>query len=100
MLRGWSFAGSSDEYSYRYNIKNIYEGPVKDDCLTLVDNNKTSIDGLGVCPVKKGDIIKVYFTVTGMNKYNKNANDMPTGVAKKHHLCHQKHRLVPQHHRQ
>ena len=79
---GWSFAGSSDEYSYRYNIKNIYEGPVKDDCLTLVDNNKTSIDGLGVCPVKKGDIIKVYFTVTGMNKYNKNANDMPTGVAK------------------
>ena len=78
---GWSFAGSSDEYSYRYNIKNIYEGPVKDDCLTLVDSKKTSIDGLGVCPVKKGDIIKVYFTVTGMNKYNTNANDMPTGVA-------------------
>lgn len=78
---GWSFAGASDKNSYRYNIKNIYEGPVKDDCLTLVDSKKTSIDGLGVCPVKKGDIIKVYFTVTGMNKYNTNANDMPTGVA-------------------
>ena len=62
-------------------VINIYEGPVKDDCLTLVDSKKTSIDGLGVCPVKKGDIIKVYFTVTGMNKYNTNANDMPTGVA-------------------
>ncbi len=78
---GWSFAGASDKNSYRYNIKNIYEGPVKDDCLTPVDSTKTSIDGLGVCPVKKGDIIKVYFTVTGMNKYNTNANDMPTGVA-------------------
>lgn len=74
---GWSFAGASDKNSYRYNIKNIYEGPVKDDCLTPVDSTKTSIDGLGVCPVKKGDIIKVYFTVTGMNKYNTNANDIP-----------------------
>lgn len=79
---GWLFANYNSNNMYRYNIKNPFEGPVKDDCLTLVDNNKTSIDGLGVCPVKKGDIIKVYFTVTGMNKYNKNANDMPTGVAK------------------
>ena len=78
---GWCFAGQRDTNSYRYNIVNQYNGPIKDDCLTLVDSKKTSIDGLGVCPVKKGDIIKVYFTVTGMNKYNTNANDMPTGVA-------------------
>lgn len=79
---GWCFSDQRDTNPYKYNIVNPYMGPIKDDCLTLVDNNKTSIDGLGVCPVKKGDIIKVYFTVTGMNKYNKNANDMPTGVAK------------------
>ena len=66
---GWSFAGASDKNSYRYNIKNIYEGPVKDDCLTPVDSTKTSIDGLGVCPVKKGDIIK----------YNANSNSNTNG---------------------
>lgn len=78
---GWCFSDYNSESCYRFNIKNPYNGPIKDDCLTLVDSKKTSIDGLGVCPVKKGDIIKVYFTVTGMNKYNTNANDMPTGVA-------------------
>lgn len=97
---GWLFANYNSNNMYRYNIKNPFEGPVKDDCLTLVDNNKTSIDGLGVCPVKKGDIIKVYFTVTGMNKYNKMQMICQQVLQKKHHLCHQKHRLVPQHHRQ
>ena len=63
---GWCFSDQEKTNAYRYNIVNPYNGPIGSDGVTYVDPAVTSIDGLGTAPVKKGDTIKVSFTVSGM----------------------------------
>ena len=64
----WGFADNNIENEYRYNIVNPMMGPVSDDGITPADPNITSIDKIGVAPAKKGDVISIYFVVSGMGE--------------------------------
>lgn len=80
---GWCFADQKDTNPYRYNIVNPYNGPMASDGVTLVDEKVTSIDGLGTVPVKKGDTIKVSFTVSGMKSSTSAKSKAKVTVSKK-----------------
>ena len=80
---GWCFADQKDTNPYRYNIVNPYNGPMASDGVTLVDEKVTSIDGLGTAPVKKGDTIKVSFTVSGMKSSTSAKSKAKVTVSKK-----------------
>ena len=80
---GWCFADQKDTNPYRYNIVNPYNGPMASDGVTLVDEKVTSIDGLGTAPVKKGDTIKVSFTVSGMKSSTSTKSKAKVTVSKK-----------------
>ena len=77
----WGFNDQQDTNAYRYNIVNPFNGSFDDTGLSWQDPKVTAVDGLGVCPVKAGDIVKVYFTVSGMNKKNSAANELPAAAA-------------------
>lgn len=80
---GWCFADQKETNPYRYNIVNPYNGPMASDGVTLVDEKVTSIDGLGTAPVKKGDTIKVSFTVSGMKSSTSAKSKAKVTVSKK-----------------
>ena len=80
---GWCFADQEKTNAYRYNIVNPYNGPIGSDGVTYVDPAVTSIDGLGTAPVKKGDTIKVSFTVSGMKGSTSAKSKAKVTVSKK-----------------
>ena len=80
---GWCFADQEKTNAYRYNIVNPYNGPIGSDGVTYVDPAVTSIDGLGTAPVKKGDTIKVSFTVSGMKGSTSTKSKAKVTVSKK-----------------
>ena len=80
---GWCFADQEKTNAYRYNIVNPYNGPIGSDGVTYVDPAVTSIDGLGTVPVKKGDTIKVSFTVSGMKSSTSAKSKAKVTVSKK-----------------
>lgn len=80
---GWCFADQEETNAYRYNIVNPYNGPIGSDGVTYVDPAVTSIDGLGTVPVKKGDTIKVSFTVSGMKGSTSAKSKAKVTVSKK-----------------
>ena len=80
---GWCFADQEKTNAYRYNIVNPYNGPIGLDGVTYVDPAVTSIDGLGTAPVKKGDTIKVSFTVSGMKGSTSTKSKAKVTVSKK-----------------
>ena len=80
---GWCFADQEETNAYRYNIVNPYNGPIGSDGVTYVDPAVTSIDGLGTVPVKKGDTIKVSFTVSGMKSSTSAKSKAKVTVSKK-----------------
>ena len=80
---GWCFADQEKTNAYRYNIVNPYNGPIGPDGVTYVDPAVTSIDGLGTAPVKKGDTIKVSFTVSGMKGSTSAKSKAKVTVSKK-----------------
>lgn len=80
---GWCFADQEKTNAYRYNIVNPYNGPIGSDGVTYVDPAVTSIDGLGTVPVKKGDTIKVSFTVSGMKGSTSAKSKAKVTVSKK-----------------
>ena len=80
---GWCFADQEKTNAYRYNILNPYNGPIGSDGVTYVDPAVTSIDGLGTAPVKKGDTIKVSFTVSGMKGSTSAKSKAKVTVSKK-----------------
>ena len=80
---GWCFADQEKTNAYRYNIVNPYNGPIGSDGVTYVDPVVTSIDGLGTVPVKKGDTIKVSFTVSGMKSSTSAKSKAKVTVSKK-----------------
>ena len=80
---GWCFSDQEETNAYRYNIVNPYNGPIGSDCVTYVDPAVTSIDGLGTVPVKKGDTIKVSFTVSGMKSSTSAKSKAKVTVSKK-----------------
>lgn len=80
---GWCFADQEETNAYRYNIVNPYNGPIGSDGVTYVDPAVTSIDGLGTAPVKKGDTIKVSFTVSGMKGSTSAKSKAKVTVSKK-----------------
>ena len=80
---GWCFSDQEETNAYRYNIVNPYNGPIGSDGVTYVDPAVTSIDGLGTVPVKKGDTIKVSFTVSGMKSSTSAKSKAKVTVSKK-----------------
>ena len=64
----WGFTDNNIENEYRYNIVNPFMGAVSDDGITPVDPYITMIDKIGVAPAKKGDVISIYFVVSGMGE--------------------------------
>ena len=80
---GWCFSDQEKTNAYRYNIVNPYNGPIGSDGVTYVDPAVTSIDGLGTAPVKKGDTIKVSFTVSGMKGSTSAKSKAKVTVSKK-----------------
>ena len=80
---GWCFSDQEKTNAYRYNIVNPYNGPIGSDGVTYVDPAVTSIDGLGTVPVKKGDTIKVSFTVSGMKSSTSAKSKAKVTVSKK-----------------
>lgn len=80
---GWCFSDQEKTNAYRYNIVNPYNGPIGSDGVTYVDPAVTSIDGLGTAPVKKGDTIKVSFTVQGMKGSTSAKSKAKVTVSKK-----------------
>ena len=80
---GWCFADQEKTNAYRYNIVNPYNGPIGSDGVTYVAPAVTSIDGLGTVPVKKGDTIKVSFTVSGMKSSTSAKSKAKVTVSKK-----------------
>ena len=80
---GWCFSDQEETNAYRYNIVNPYNGPIGSDGVTYVDPAVTSIDGLGTAPVKKGDTIKVSFTVSGMKGSTSAKSKAKVTVSKK-----------------
>ena len=80
---GWCFSDQEETNAYRYNIVNPYNGPIGSDGVTYVAPAVTSIDGLGTVPVKKGDTIKVSFTVSGMKSSTSAKSKAKVTVSKK-----------------